>query len=186
MVPKKVFFTKGVGVHKDKLASFELALRQAGIEKCNLVYVSSILPPHCKFVTKEEGMKLLKPGEITFCVMARMETNESNRLVCSSIGLAVPKDKEHYGYLSEHHSHGEKGEKAGDYAEDLAATMLATTLGVEFDSAQTWNEREQVYKSSGHIFKTSNITQSAQGNKDGLWTTVLAAAVFCGDECSNI
>jgi arginine decarboxylase len=186
MVPKKVFFTKGVGVHKDKLASFELALRQAGIEKCNLVYVSSILPPHCKLITKEEGIKLLKPGEITFCVMARLETNEPNRLVCSSIGLAVPKDSEHYGYLSEHHDHGTKGEKAGEYAEDMAATMLATTLGVEFDSAQTWNEREQVYKSSGHIFKTSNVTQSAEGNKDGLWTTVIASAVFCGDECSNI
>ena len=42
MTPKKIFFTKGVGVHKDKLSSFEVALRSAGIEKCNLVYVSSI------------------------------------------------------------------------------------------------------------------------------------------------
>lgn len=41
MVPTKVFFTKGVGVHTDKLTSFELALRKAGIEKCNLVYVSA-------------------------------------------------------------------------------------------------------------------------------------------------
>ncbi|HJJ66696.1 MAG TPA: pyruvoyl-dependent arginine decarboxylase, partial [Methanocorpusculum sp.] len=26
-VPSKVFFTKGVGVHKEKLVSFEMALR---------------------------------------------------------------------------------------------------------------------------------------------------------------
>jgi arginine decarboxylase len=179
MVPTKVFFTKGVGVHKDRLASFEQALRKAGIENQNLVYVSSILPPKCKIITKEEGMNLLKPGEITFCVMARVETNEPNRLSSAAIGLAVPNDREeHYGYLSEHHGFGETDEKSGEYAEDLAATMLATTLGVEFDSNTAWEEREQVYKASGKIFKTTHFVQSAQGNKDGMWTTVIAAAVF--------
>ena len=178
MIPTKVFFTKGVGVHKDKLASFELALRQAGIEKCNLVYVSSIFPPNCKIISKEEGLKELSSGEITFCVMARGETNEPNRLISSSIGLAVPKDSTSHGYLSEHHAFGETSKKIGNYTEDLAATMLATTLGIEFDSDQSWNEREQVYKSSGHIFKTTNTTQSAEGNKDGKWTTVIAVAVL--------
>jgi arginine decarboxylase len=133
LIPKHIFFTKGVGVHKDKLASFELALRKAGIEKCNLVYVSSIFPPECKIITREKGLKLIKPGQITFCVMARGETNEPNRLISSAVGLAVPKDRKHYGYISEHHSFGETARKAGDYAEDLAATMLATTLGIAFD-----------------------------------------------------
>ena len=178
MVPKKLFLTKGIGVHKDKLASFELALRQAGIEKCNLVYVSSILPPKCEIISKEDGLKILNPGQITFCVMARIETNEPNRLISSSIGIAVPKDNNNYGYLSEHHSFGETAKKAGEYAEDLAATMLATTLGVEFDAETAWKEREQIYKSSGHIIQTRNICQSAEANKDGLWTTVISAAVF--------
>ena len=168
-VPSKSFFTKGVGMHKDKLASFELALREAGIEKCNLVYVSSILPPNCKIISKEEGLKLLQPGQITFCVMARNETNEPNRLIASAIGCAVPKENStKYGYISEHHAFGEKGDIAGEYAEDLAATMLATTLGIEFDSNKAWEEREQIYKASGHIFKTSNTCQSAEGHKDGL------------------
>ncbi len=178
MIPKKAFFTKGVGVHKDKLSSFEISLRGAGIEKCNLVYVSSILPPNCKIITKEEGLIFLKPGQITFCVMARNETNEPNRLVSSAIGMAMPKDESNYGYLSEHHAFGEKGEKSGEYAEDLAATMLASTLGISFDLNQAWNEREQVYKSSGLVLKTTNICQSAEGNKDGLWTTVIAVAVL--------
>ena len=179
MIPTKLFFTKGHGVHKDKLASFELALRDAGIEKCNLVYVSSILPPNCKIITKDEGLKILNAGQITFCVMARMEANEPNRLMAASIGVAVPKENDkQYGYLSEHHSFGETAKKAGDYAEDLAATMLATTLGVEFNSDTAWEEREQVYKASGQIFKTTSITQSCEGHKDGMWTTVIAAAVF--------
>lgn len=178
MVPKKVFLTKGVGVHKDKLASFELALRDAGIEKCNLVCVSSIFPPNCKIVSKKEGIKLLKAGEITYCVMARNESDEPNRLMSASIGLAIPKNDKRYGYLSEQHAFGEKGEKSGEYAEDLAATMLATTLGIDFNPDIAWREREQVYKASGHIFKTKNITQSAEGNKKGLWTSVIAVAVF--------
>jgi arginine decarboxylase len=177
-VPSKMFFTKGVGVHKDKLASFEMALRMAGIEKCNLVCVSSIYPPNCETVAPQVGKKLLKPGQITFVVLARMDTNEPNRLVTTAIGLALPKDQSDYGYLSEHHSFGESAKKAGDYAEDLAATMLATTLGIEFDPDTAWDERKQVYQASGKIFKTNNICQSALGDKNGLWTTVIATAVF--------
>lgn len=177
MVPKKIFFTKGVGRHKEKLASFELALRDACIEKFNLVSVSSIFPPNCKVISKEEGLKKLKPGEVVHCVMARADTEENNRLVATSIGVAIPSDESQYGYLSEHHTHGETDEVAGDYAEDIAASMLAMTLGIEFDENMGWDEREQVYKMSGKIIKTRNITQSAEG-KAGIWTTVIAAAVF--------
>jgi len=178
MVPQKVFFTKGVGRHKDYLQSFELALRDAGIETQNLVTVSSIFPPGCKRISKEEGVKYMKAGSIRFCVMSRNATNEPNRLIAASVGLAIPKDSNQYGYLSEHHSFGDTEERAGDYAEDLAATMLATTLGIEFDSSKDWDEREKQYKASGKFITTSNVTQSAQGHKEGLWTTVLASAVF--------
>jgi arginine decarboxylase len=177
-IPTKMFFTRGVGRHKDYLQSFELALRSAGIEKCNLVTVSSIYPPGCKRISKEDGLKLVGAGQITFCVLARNATNEPNRLIASSIGVAQPADETQYGYLSEHHPFGETDERAGDYAEDLAATMLATTLGVEFDSNMAWDEREKVYKMSGKIVRTFNITQSAEGDKNGLWTTVLAVAVL--------
>jgi arginine decarboxylase len=177
-VPTKIFFTKGVGKHKEYLASFELALRSAGIEICNLVSVSSIFPVGAKIISRSQGLKLLKPGQITHCVMARNATNEPNRLIASSIGVAIPANKTMYGYLSEHHPYGETEKVAGDYAEDLAATMLATTLGVEFDAEKAWNEREQVYKMSGKIVRSFNVTQSAQGDKRGLWTTVIAVGIL--------
>ena len=177
-VPTKIFFTKGAGRHKDYLSSFEAALRNAGIEKCNLVAVSSIFPPGCKIITKQQGLKEISAGQITFAVMARNSTNEPNRLIASSIGVAIPADGTHYGYLSEYHPYGVKEKIAGDYSEDLAAQMLATTLGVEFDSETDWNEREQVFKMSGKIVRTFNITQSAEGEKKGLWTTVIAAAIL--------
>lgn len=178
MIAQKIFFTKGVGIHKEQLASFETALRDAGIASCNLVNVSSIFPAGCKKISREEGLKLLKPGQIIYWVVSRNSTNERNRLIAASVGCALPADPHHYGYLSEHHSFGETDSKAGEYAEDLAASMLATTLGIEFNPNLDWDEREQIYKMSGKIIRTTNITQSAIGNKDGLWTTVVAAAVF--------
>ncbi|MDP4115040.1 MAG: arginine decarboxylase, pyruvoyl-dependent [Bacteroidota bacterium] len=177
-VPTKIFFTKGVGRHKEYLTSFELALRSANIEICNLVTVSSIFPVGCKRITKEEGIKELKPGQITFCVMARNSTNEPNRLIASSLGVAIPADVNAYGYLSEHHPFGQTEKVAGEYAEDLAATMLATTLGLDFNPDQDWNEREQLYKMSGKIVRSFNVTQSAEGDKNGLWTTVISAGIF--------
>lgn len=177
-LPKKIFFTKGVGRNKEYLASFEAALRDAKIEKFNLVTVSSIYPVGVKRVSLEEGLKELQPGQIVHAVMARNATNEPNRLIAASIGAAIPADRSMYGYLSEHHPYGETGNYAGEYAEDLAATMLATTLGIDFDPDKAWNEREQVFKMSGKIVRTFNITKSARGDKSGLWTTVVSAAIL--------
>lgn len=178
MTPTKFFLTKGVGTHKDYLASFELALREAGIARFNLVSVSSILPPGCKKVTKTNGLEMLQDGEIVFVVMARNATNEPNRLVASSIGCAVPAEKNRYGYLSEHHSFGEIHDKSGDYAEDLAASMLASTLGLKFNPDEAWDSRRQAFRLSGKIVRTTNVTQTAKGDKDGRWTSTIAAAVF--------
>lgn len=178
LVPKKVFFTKGVGKSRDYLSSFESALRDAGIAQFNIVSVSSIFPPGCKIIPREKGLKLLKPGQILFCVMARIASDEPNRLIASSVGCALPKDKKKFGYLSEYHGFGMTDEKAGEYAEDLAATMLATTLGLPFNPELAWNEREKYFKMSKEIVRTSNITQSAICDKDRKWTTVIAAAVF--------
>lgn len=177
-VPSKIFFTKGVGKHKDYLSSFEASLRSAGIEKCNLVIVSSIYPPHCKKISKEEGLKEIQAGQITFAVIARNSTNEPNRLIAASIGAAIPSDKSNYGYLSEYHPFGVKEKLAGDYAEDLAAQMLATTLGVEFNTEADWNEREEVFKMSDKIVRTFNITQTAEGDRAGLWTIVITVAIL--------
>ncbi|MCG3173821.1 MAG: Pyruvoyl-dependent arginine decarboxylase [Myxococcota bacterium] len=180
-VAKRMFFTKGVGVHDHRLSSFELALRDAGIASLNLVRVSSIFPPHCKILTKAEGVKRLKHGQIAFAIMADISTNEPNRLIAASIGVARPRDATLYGYLSEHHSYGETAKKAGDFAEDLAAEMLGSTLGIEVDPNLAWHEKENVYKASGMIIETKNFTQSAEGNKDGKWTTVVACAILLID-----
>ncbi len=179
-VPRELFFTKGVGTHREKLTSFEAALRTAGIAACNLVRVSSIFPPGCKIISKAEGVKRLQPGQVTFVVMSEAATREPHRRIAATIGVAIPRDPKLYGYLSEHHSFGEDATQAGDYAEDLAAEMLATTLGLKFDPEKSWDQNKEEWRLSDQIVRTRNITQTAVGNRQGLWTTVVAAAVLIG------
>ncbi len=177
LVPRQFFLTKGVGVHKEELHSFELALRDAGIEKCNLVQVSSILPPGCRMISKGRGLKLLQTGAVTYCVMSRCFSCEPRRLIAASIGCAIPADRNTYGYISEHHAFGQTEKQAGDYAEDLAAAMLASTLGIDFNVDESWDEKKEIFKISGKIVGTRNITQSSVLKNQG-YTTVIAAAVF--------
>ncbi|MBY9012051.1 MAG: arginine decarboxylase, pyruvoyl-dependent [Candidatus Lokiarchaeota archaeon] len=178
LVPKKVFFVSGKGFHKIKLAAFEQALRDAGIEKYNLVSVSSILPPFCIEILKEDGLKQLHPGQIVHCVLAREESNEYNRLIASSIGVAKPADKGQYGYLSEYHAYGKKPETVADTAEDLAAEMLASTLGIPFDPDQNYDEKKEVYKMGGKIVETKSITIHTIVKEENEWACTIAAAIF--------
>ena len=177
-IPTGMFFTKGAGKHKHNLQSFEGALRVAGIAHMNLVRVSSIFPPGCKILARAQGLKLLQPGQVVHCVLAEARTDEPNRLLCAGIGLALPSDPDQYGYISEHHGFGMTQRKCADYVEDMAATMLGTTLGIEIDIDKAWDERRELYKSSNLIIRTRANVQTAEGDKNGLWTTVVAAAVF--------
>jgi arginine decarboxylase len=177
-VPTSFFLTSGIGVHREQLTAFELALRDADIEQQNLVSVSSILPPGCRQIDRQSGVTALRPGEIVFCVIARAETEEPGRRIHASIGVARPADPTMYGYISEHHGHGKTREQSGEYAEDLAASMLASTLGVEFDPDAAWNERKLVYETSHLIIGSSSITAAAEGDPLGRWTCAVAAAVF--------
>ncbi len=178
IIPSRVFLTKGCGQHPEKLASFEQALRDAGIAPFNLVKTSSIFPPRCQLISREEGLKLLRPGQIVFLVMSEISTDEGHRLISASVGLAIPNDSQLYGYLSEHHSFGQDEKEAGQYAERLAAYMLATTLGKDFEINQPGDKKSKIFKISEKLqVRTSNITQTTKGKK-GLWTTAIAAAVF--------
>ena len=124
--------------------------------------------------------EIIWPGEVIFAVMSKNSTREPHRLIAASVGLALPADKSAYGYLSEHHSFGQTDEEAGDYAEELAAEMLATTLNVEFDPIRA-GTKKKIYRISNKIVRTLNITQSAVGDKRGWWTTVISAAILLGD-----
>lgn len=177
MMPIQLFLTKGVGFHRDQLISFEAALRDAEIANYNLVTVSSILPPKCRIIKKEEGIKLLKPGQIVHVVLARNAVKEGRRLISAAIGVAIPKDDMIHGYLSELHAEGLNEEESRDWAEDRAAELLASTLGIPFDGEKAWDKEKEIFKIGKRAVRTKSICQSVVCRK-GVWTSVVAAAVF--------
>ena len=173
-----MFFTKGTGKHRRNLQSFEEALRDAGIAGFNLVKVSSIYPPNCKIVSRERGLQQLTPGQILFCILAETRTNEPNRLACAGIGLALPADKAKHGYIAEYQGFGMTQRACSDYVEDMAATMLATTQGIDLDPNTAYNERKEIYQAKGLVVRTRAVVQTVEGDKNGLWTTAVASAVL--------
>ena len=181
-IPTSVFLTSGVGIHRHRLTAFEFALRDADIEQQNLASASSILPPRCELIPSPAGVETLKPGEITFCVMARAETDEPGRRINASIGLARPADPAMYGYISEHHGFGMTRGESGDYAEDLAATMLASTLGIDFDPNAAWDERKKLYQHSHLIIDSLSMTAAVEGDARQ-WTCAVAIRVPAGLGC---
>ncbi len=185
LVPKCFFLTRGKGTAKDKLHSFELALRDAGISPYNLVKVSSIIPPGCRQISKEEGLKKLSPGGIVFCVLSENFTNEKSRIIGSSVGIALPADPLQVGYISEHHSTGESEIECGIHAEYLAAIMLITLMGKDVEHHEIFERRRKKkdhYKLEvGHlqeVEKTMHICQVMDGCDNSRWCSTVAAAVL--------
>ena len=177
-IPKNIFLTKGTGMHKEKLASFELALRDAGIASYNLISVSSILPPNCEIIDKNTGNEMLHPGQVVPVVLARSESNIPSTLVSSGVGIAIPRDRNDYGYLSEHHTTDMDANQMEDYVEDLAAEMLATTYGLEFDPDASWDEKRELWNNDDRIVETKSIVEISSTDSSGKWTTVVCAAVL--------
>lgn len=179
LVPKKIFFVKGKGFSTNsELRSFEQALRDAGIEKFNIVKVSSIIPPHCEEVSKEEGLKELKVGQIVYSVMSRISSNKKNKVICASIGVAKPVNEEDYGYLSEKHSIDIEPRKVAKRTKELAAEMLVTTHGFSYDPQLVFSEKTENFKLNEKTIELKSITESALINLDYEWATVMAAAIF--------
>jgi len=177
LVPSKVFLVRGQGAHKEKLVSFEIALRQAGIAPFNLVRVSSIFPPRARSVAKAAGLRLLAPGQILYVVLSENATEDPREIITASIGMAVPDDPSQYGYLAEHSDVGKSARETSRHCEYLAAEMLATKLGQRLRDPSPGAPPKSFRMSNGLSLTTRSATQSAKGVK-GLWTTAVAAAVL--------
>lgn len=122
-IPKYAFFISGTGGHADRLQAFDQALLAAGPLAHNLVTVSSIMPAACEIISPEEGFKKLTPGQITFCVMARQDTNTPNEHASAAVGVVKTEDPTKFGYISEYHGDAEGEDAAREIAVRLAVEM---------------------------------------------------------------
>lgn len=178
MIPKKVFLTKGHGTHRHRLQSFELALREAGIAACNIVNVSSIVPPHCTLISREEGVSLLHPGEITYCVLSEVHTKDP-KTIGASVGLAIPESKDEYGYIAEYHEPEGSVSDLKSSVEELAILMLATTKGVTAKkSGSNQVSDEEIVDQFKDQMRTTSVADMVQHTDSNRWSTVVAVAVF--------
>lgn len=164
LVPKYAFFIKGAGIYTDRLQAFDNALKSAGPLVHNLVGVSSILPAGCEIINKKKGLKMLTPGQITFCVIARSDSNTKGASPVAAIGMARFKNKNHYGFISEHHHENQNSLEAGAYAERLAREMFFRKLELQHDK-QTEVE-------------TLHVVEGGTVGNDGKWVSVVALCVF--------
>lgn len=148
-VPSAVFPVTGIGRHEDRIGSFEMALRDAGIAPYNLVPVSSVIPPDATVVAPDEGRAALDAGEITHCVLAREDTRRA-QAVAAAVGVAI--GGEHHGYAVE--QTGRDEQDVAGRAERVATDLLDREPDRRF------------------------TVSAATTGEDGVWTTAVAAVVF--------
>ena len=129
-------------------------------------------------INQNTGNKMLHPGQVVPVVLARSESNKPETLVSSGIGIAIPRNRNDYGYLSEHHTIGMNENQMEDYVEDLAAEMLATTYGLEFDPDASWDEKRELWNIDNRIVETKSIVETSKTDSSDKWTTVVCAAVL--------
>lgn len=182
VVPNRVFLTKGVGVGDHPLTSREMALTDAGVEKVNLLKASSIIPPHCPIISREEGREGLIMGQMTFAIMAEATTNEPHKLISAAIGIAKPEDEDEYGFFTEieqEQGFGKTAEKAGEEVRRLAIMNLALSWrDQDFKLEKEWRPDKKLYRIKNKNVHLSDMTESTRGHKDGLHTTVFVGAIF--------
>ena len=179
IVPKQFFFTKGIGIHEKDMRAFEEALRDAGVHTCNFIKTSSVIPPGCKLTIKEEGIKLLQPGQITFAIMAQSMTNEPGQMVTAGIGMAQPKDKTKHGFLTEvEEIIGRTPEDVEQDVIEMAIENLITQWNPKFDGEKVFRKGKQNYTIEGEDILVDSIVESAQGAEKNQYTVVVVLAVF--------
>src|SRR4051812_24991069 len=182
IVPTKFFFTKGTGIHEKYMRAFEEALRDAGVHTCNFIKTSSVIPPGCKLISREEGVKLLCPGQITFAIIAESITNEPGQIISAGIGMAQPKDKSQHGFLTEvEEAIGRTAEDVEQDVIEMAIENLITQKNPKFDGEKVYRKGKKNYSIEGQDILVDSIVQSAEGAEKNQYTVVVALAVFIYD-----
>jgi arginine decarboxylase len=179
-IPRRVFFTAGTGQHKLERVAVQHAMRRAGVSQCNLVKVSSILPPETQVITRAEGIRLLRPGNIVFAVIAQSQTNEPHQRITPAIAWANPEKRGVPGYIAEVEEDLAKGkteETAADEVGEEAITILAETLRVKVDSKRKWSRRKRTTRIGRTNVGIGYLAASTEGPEERDGETDFAAAI---------
>ncbi len=102
-LPKYFFITSGKAVSPESsLNAFDEALMNAKIDQCNIVSVSSIIPPDAV----QTDPVIITSGTITFAVLVRMDGSDGET-IGAGVAWAWGKTQngQRYGIVAEDHGH---------------------------------------------------------------------------------
>ena len=186
-VPTRVFFTSGVGFHKTQRVAMQHAMREAGLADCNLVKISSVIPPACQVVTRERGLRMLEAGAIAHAVIAQGVTKEPHQRVSVALCWGQPDREDLPGYITEieeEEANGKSEQTAIDEAGEALTAMLAEKIGAKVDAPKVWGQRgrERRLRIGGVNVRVGSIAESAVGPEaqdgESKYAIAMAFAVY--------
>lgn len=98
----KYFLGSGATDAPTPLNAFDHALLDAGVGDCNLIRLSSILPPGCQRVERQQ----LPYGALVPVAYADMTSSEVGAWISAAVSVAIPADPTLPGLIMEHHGFG--------------------------------------------------------------------------------
>jgi arginine decarboxylase len=157
------------------------ALRQAGVADCNLVKVSSVLPPGVRLIDRAEAEQLLRPGNVVFAVIAQAVTQEPHQRLSVGVGWAIPDKPGVPGYVAEveeEQGHGMSAEACADEVGATAIRLLAERLRVKCDAETLWKKRKSGLALGRTRVLADSLTETVVGDEQGRYTAAVALAVY--------
>jgi len=177
IVPKQMFFTKGVGYHRNKLQALNQRFVMPASRSATLLRYRASSRRNVRLSLRPRGSRNSKQGKSPSLFLPRGDSGTKPSGFCIRRSCTTEK-QEAIRLYQRTPWFWPDSQEGFDFAEDLAATMLASTLGIELDPDKDWNERKMVYQVGERQFVSRSTAQTARGHKDSLWTTVIACAVM--------
>lgn len=186
-IPARVFFVSGTATHQLERVALQRAMREAGVADCNLVKVSSLIPPEARIIPSAEGRRLLHPGNIVHAVIAQAQTNEPHQRISTAIAWAKPDRLDVPGYIAELEEDLAKGKSAATAEMTVgeeALEIMAMRLRTKVDAKRAWERRgrSRTVRIGRTTVHTGSLSVSIVGpeEQDGEspWAAAFVAAIY--------
>ena len=131
-IPYEYFLTKGKGESSAgskglpyETGSYDAALNVAGIENTNVIEYTSVIPIEAKQISKEEGLKRLKWGEVLECIKAQSNGRRGSKVSAAVMTTTIedPKGKYLGGFACEYSGSGTKEDAEASLAESITGII---------------------------------------------------------------
>ena len=137
-IPYEYFLTKGKGESSAgskglpyETGSYDAALNVAGIENTNVIEYTSVIPIEAKQISKEEGLKRLKWGEVLECIKAQSNGRRGSKVSAAVMTTTIedPKGKYLGGFACEYSGSGTREDAENSLGQSIAGMIKRRGYG---------------------------------------------------------